>query len=116
MAHHILKGDISSHNLCGFCGKEGCDIKIKITSKKGNKRFFKIIRWDCPYYDDYGKKRVYGKNNRTSNHLMFCGVKDCTSVIWLFNIEKHYEVKHNGTTPPTLITPEEVQYLKNNKF
>ena len=95
-----------------FCGKKGCEIEIKISSRKSNKRFFKILKCDCLYYFDYGQKKSFSKKNRTSNHLILCEIKGCNSVIWTFNIKNHFEVKHPDEECPELnITEEELKYL-----
>ena len=34
---HIVRGDISGHDLCGFCGKEGCNNEVAVTQKSSQK-------------------------------------------------------------------------------
>ncbi len=116
IAHHIVKNDIAGHDLCGFCGREGCKITTKVTSRKSDKKYFKIVGWDCPYFYDYGQKKTFSKNNRTSNHLVFCQVKNCDSIIWAFNTREHQEKKHPGVDcPDYIISDKELKYLNENK-
>ena len=91
VASHIMHDDISGLDVCGFCGKEGCDTQVTFTSKKSNNKFFKISQSDyCAYNFDYVKKKAYGKNNRSTNRLIYCEVRGCTSVVWMYNLSKHY--------------------------
>ena len=34
---HIVKEELSEINICGFCGRNVCNITLKKTSKKGSK-------------------------------------------------------------------------------
>ena len=74
---HIVRGDNSGHDLCGFCGKEGCNNEVVVTHKSSQK-FYKISKIDCAYYFDYGRKKAFGKNNRSTNRLMACKVTGCS--------------------------------------
>ena len=61
---HILLGDIGSCRTCGFCGKDKCDNKLKVSRKKGN-TFCTIESSDCPFYFDYGKSKVFNKKKES---------------------------------------------------
>ena len=112
---HIVRGDISGHDLCGFCGKEGCKNEVAVTHKSSQK-MYKISKSDCAYYFDNGRKKAFGKNNRSTNRLMACKVTGCSSAVWVYNLPKHYEVKHPDLDVPDTISEEERAYLTDHTF
>ena len=99
---HIVKEELSGINICGFCGRDVCNITLKKTSKKGSKLFFGIDKWDCDYFYKYGKAKKFNKkSNPCTNRFERCPVKDCLANIWLYNYQYHFDAKHSDQEFPS---------------
>ena len=111
---HILHNEIGTSRTCGFCGKESCDVKMK-TSKKQGKPFYTLEDTDCPYFYDYGRVKVFKKkSNPCTNRVVGCCIKECKSMVWTYNMGKHYIEKHDGDDVPTdLFTAAEREYVSS---
>lgn len=91
---HILRGTINGHQICGFCGTEGCVSSKEKSSKKGSQAFFKI-QSNCSYYYDY--KRVPDKPtcaHISTNKLVECPSQNCSVLIWKYNAPQHFQTFH----------------------
>ena len=66
----IIKFEIES-SVCGFCGLRSCTNKLVQSSKTNKNKFFKIES-NCDYFFSYGRKPVYSKREKCSNHLARC--------------------------------------------
>ena len=110
---YILKEELCGMNICGFCGRDVCNITLKKTSKKGAKLFYGIDKWDCDYFFKYGKaKKINKKSNPSTNRIERCPIKDCLANVWLYNYQHHYEAKHHNQEFPTdmIIGRDEKKY------
>ena len=43
-------------------------------------------------------------------------IKVCKSVVWAYNIGKHYEAKHGEEPAPNMVEKSESDYLKKNEY
>ena len=77
IACHIIKLEIES-SACGFCGLPSCTNKLVQSSKTNKNKFFKN-ECNCDYFFSYGRKPVYSKREKCSNHLARCEVTKCSN-------------------------------------
>ena len=110
VGRHILAGQLSGCNVCGFCGRESCVITLK-KSRGNNTEFFSTIeKHDCPYYQPYGRKKKFDKRkNPCTNRLLRCPMENCLSDVWLYNMDHHFAAKHPGVDTPAVFTVEDVE-------
>ena len=59
---------------------------------------------------------IRNASNVASNRLMKCKIKVCKSVMWAYNIGKHYEAKHGEEPAPNMVEKSESDYLKKNEY
>ena len=115
---HILQDDVNGPNVCGFCGRDVCVIKLKKTSKKKSKQFYGIEEYDCEYYYNYGKTKKFNKiRNPCTNRVLPCPVGKCLSIVWVYNYQQHFNEKHANEEYPKemLIEEVEVDFHKSKK-
>ena len=106
---HILKGHLRpSTDLCGFCGKNGCQVALQKGSK-GSKRNKILKVWsDCEYYHIFNFKSDYEKvvpSNPCTNRPVICEI--CQGTYWTYNMKIHYEQSHNHITVPKYVSDQE---------
>ena len=99
---HILSGTVES-DACGFCGLPSCLNKFLNKSKVQ-------IDSHCDYFYPYKKRPTYSKREKCTNYLAKCEAKNCGAAIWKYNMEKHYQIKHE-----LLNVPEEFLVTENEK-
>ena len=91
---HILRDEMGTSRTCGFCGQDACETRVK-SSRKGPKTFISVEESDCPYFFDYGRVKVFNKKkNSTTNRITAFSVKGCKSLVWIYNMKKHFTEKH----------------------
>ena len=112
---HIVKGALSGHNVCGFCGKISCENVLIHTTTKGTKKFFKI-QSNCRYFVKWAKTPVFSTHNPCSNHLVVCPAPGCKASIWTYNAEKHYAERHPDVELTQMVSAEETKKMKNAKL
>ena len=98
-------------DVCGFCGRRGCENILVKSSKKGTKDFFKI-QSNCDYVVVWMKTPQFSTQNPCSNHLIRCSI--CKATIWTYNANHHYSDRHPEVETPTLVSEEEVKKMKPN--
>ena len=111
---HILRNEIGTSRMCGFCGKDACETRMK-SSRKGTKTFISVESSDCPFYFDYGRSKAFNKKkNPTTNRIVACSVQGCKSLIWTYNLEKHFTEKHVGVDfSENFISQEEYRHVSS---
>lgn len=68
--------------------KDACETRMK-SSRKGIKTFISVESSDCPYFFDFGRLKPFIKKKTPStNRIVSCSVKDCKSLIWIYNMKK----------------------------
>ena len=77
ISYDIIKLEIES-SVCGFCGFPSCTNKLVQRSKTNKNKFLKIES-NCDYLFSYGRKPVYSKLEKCSNHLAQCEVTKCSN-------------------------------------
>ena len=114
---HILRNEIGTSRMCGFCGKDACETRMK-SSRKGTKTFISVESSDCPFYFDYGRSKAFNKKkNPTTNRIVACSVQGCKSLIWIYNLEKHFTEKHVGVDfSENFISQEEYRHVSSLYF
>ena len=76
---HILNGNCKNRYACGYCGRESCQNKLGVPTRKNNELFYNKVESNCPYYVHASwKVQKASKRNPCTNYLNMCG---CTSPI-----------------------------------
>ena len=91
-----------------------CEIKLKNTSHGKGKQYFKVDEYDCEYYYEYGTAKKFDKKrNPCTNVISRCVMTGCLSDVWKYNLEKHFEEKHEGAEfpPHMVISTAEKKYI-----
>ena len=88
-------------NICGFCGQNSCENKLKQTSAKGDKSFY-LVEWK--------KTPTFSTRNQCSNHLNLSNI--CEAAIWIYNANMHYSERHPEIECPQFISKEEEKKMK----
>lgn len=128
MRFHVAKHIFRNHcvpNCCGFCGLScGSILEIRKSSGYGVNQNFKPFS-NCKYFYAFSlapaekaKKRVEKTGRETcSNRPVVC--KLCRLVFWSYNMDSHYDEKHNASPYDTdfkLSHSEKNALLKSKKF
>lgn len=85
-AHSILKDNIASPTLCGFCEKSTCSVSLTNTSKKKGVKHYKV-QSTCDYNYQFNLKSAKKSSKRMPccNRPIFCPFQyrnvKCTRVI-----------------------------------
>ena len=59
-----------------------------------------------------GRSKAFSKKkNPTTNRIVACDVKDCKSLVCVYNMKKHYMQKHEEVEAPEMITSAEFEYI-----
>ena len=84
-------------------------------SGRRTKTFISVESSDCPFYFDYGRSKAFNKKtNPTTNRIVACSVKGCKSLIWTYNLEKHFTEKHVGVDfSEKIISQEEYRHVSS---
>ena len=105
---HIMKGQLHGSNICGFCGRSVCTIKLVGSSHKTAKTYYKIDRCDCPYFFEYGRAKKFNKKtNLCTNRFVRCPIEGCLSDVWTYNFSDHFNDKHRDENFPEIMNIEE---------
>ena len=90
-----------------------CAHQIVKTSRGKSKDYYGKIENECKYYFDYGKVGTKpSRNNPCTNRLVHCSVQECKQVVWSYNMEAHFEVKHTEIPCLLTITQAEIVAMK----
>ena len=77
---HILRNEIGTSRICGFCSKDAYETRMK-SSRKGTKTFILVESSDFSFYFDYGRSKAFSKKKNPSiNRIVACSVKGCKSL------------------------------------
>ena len=103
---HILKSELNHSSLtCGFCGMTGCESKLQVSSKRGDKTFYKVVS-NCQFKQVEKKSpAVFSRRNLCTNWLLKC--PHCDADVWTYNAELHFRERHCGTECPQYVSGEE---------
>ena len=85
---------------CGYCGRDICQSKLEVKSKKKWVPFYKInSNW--PYFVELARKPSKGNRiNPCSNYLEKC--KFCSQDVWKYNLIRHYSQVHQDVELPAI--------------
>ena len=111
-SHIIVFKDISAtQNTCGFCGNVGCTISLEKTSGFGVHSTFGP-KSDCKLFYSFSLASAIKISTYAccTNRPIKCEL--CNSVYWSYNMQKHYESKHNQCEIPEFISSDEIKNLK----
>ena len=98
---------------CGYCGRDICQSKLEVNSKKKGVPFYKVNS-NCPYFVELARKPSKGNRvNPCSNYLEKC--KFCSQDVWKYNLRSHYSQVHQDVELPAK-DEQEITFLKNMKF
>ena len=87
--------------ICGFCGQVSiCYSNLVRTSRGKNK----------DYYEGRFKT---SQNNPCTNRLFHCSVAECEQVVWPYNMEAHFNLKHEVSE--IKITDDDVRLMAKIK-
>ena len=117
LRHHIAKHilvykDIKLHaNLCGYCGRIGCSIGLKVTSGKGKNSNYGPDS-GCLYRKSFSLGCGSSKNSPSTNRPIEC--PHCKIVVWSYNLVCHYSDHHSTSVAPE-IDIEELIRIQNFK-
>ena len=102
IGYHILMKKNVVGEVCGFCGLSSCASKseLKKSSRSKDEQFY-TLHSTCPYFYSYGRRPVYSKRSKCSNHLARCQAVDCSADVWKYHMAEHYKQCH-----PLLSVPE----------
>ena len=111
IGYHIIKKKNVVGEVCGFCGLSSCAPKsvLKVSSRSKEEQFYKLAS-TCPYFYSYGRKPVYSKRNKCSNHLARCQALNCSADVWKYHMAEHYKQCH-----PLLAVPAVFQVSDEEK-
>ena len=76
VAQHILKDNIASLTLCGFCGKSTCSVSLTNTSKKKGVKHYKV-QSTCDYNYQFNLKSAEKSSKSHANEYSL--IKWCNS-------------------------------------
>ena len=112
---HIINENMSNPHLCGYCGKIGCDIHLKITSGRGATAT-KGPKSSCPFFYPFKLKPAAVSNNNgpCTNRPVPCTSCQGEVILWSYNLAAHYLVAHPMLTPPEISDDERIRVLKCN--
>lgn len=111
-SHIIVFKDISAtQNTCGFCGNVGCTLSLEKTSGFGVNSTFGP-KSDCKLFYSFSLASAIKISTYAccTNRPIKCEL--CNSVYWSYNMQKHYESKHNQCEIPEFISIDEIKNLK----
>jgi hypothetical protein len=117
LRHHIAKHiliykDIKMHaNLCGFCGRIGCNIALKATSGKGKQTTYGPDS-SCIYEASFSLGCSSSTHSPSTNRPIEC--PHCKLVLWSYNLQCHYSEKHQTSIAPD-IDAQEIIRIQNFK-
>jgi hypothetical protein len=117
LRHHIAKHiliykDIKMHaNLCGFCGRIGCNIALIATSGKGKHTTYGPDS-SCLYEASFSLGCSSSIHSPSTNRPIEC--PHCKLVLWSYNLQCHYSERHQTSIAPD-IDPQEIIRIQNYK-
>ena len=94
IGYHIIHGDCSaSPNRCGYCGENGCNISLIVTSGYGKNAIYGP-KSDCRYFTDISKRtdNKLVKSYPCSNRPVIC--EQCDTSYWSYNLVENYSKSH----------------------
>jgi hypothetical protein len=95
---HILNNDLQPHpNLCGFCGKNGCNSILYISS--GTDTW--SVKSNCKYFYDFSLKAAAksSKNTPCTNRPVKCEICPAPlNIVWTYDLRPHYTNLHSLVT------------------
>ena len=113
---HVLNGDtLPNANLCGFCGLvDGCNVELVTSSGFGKSKTLGP-KSNCSYFFTFSLKPASKGSIRSpcTNRPIICEI--CNECIWSYNINYHYQSKHNLNDVPNELKITE-KLIKHSKF
>jgi hypothetical protein len=98
-------------NLCGFCGRIGCNIALKATSGKGKQTTYGPDS-SCIYEASFSLGCSSSTHSPSTNRPIEC--PHCKLVLWSYNLQCHYSEKHQTSIAPD-IDAQEIIRIQNFK-
>ena len=73
-----------------------------------------MIDSDCDLFFDYGKKVgvKLSRNNACTNRLVHYNVPECRHIVWSYNMQEHFFIKHADRDCDVVITEEDIAAMK----
>ena len=105
----------ASPNRCGYCGENGCNISLIVTSGYGKNAIYGP-KSDCRYFTDISKRtdNKLVKSYPCSNRPVIC--EQCDTCYWSYNLVEHYRKSHPCLECPEQIPPEERTFILSKKL
>ena len=108
---HMIKGTLQ-FDRCGYCGKLGCDIFLKLSGSLENGTYHPESH--CKYFYKFSYKKKSVKSYPCTNKPVAC--EQCKGVFWSYSLADHYRKSHFGVVCPEMISVEERTNLLNPKW
>ena len=95
---HVLNNDLQPHpNLCGFCGKNGCNSILFISSGTD----IWCVKPNCKYFYDFSLKAAAksSKNTPCTKRPVKCEICPAPlNIVWTYDLRTHYTNLHSLVT------------------
>ena len=114
---HILNNDVNeAHDLCGFCGKNGCKPSLLENTSSSGRRKFNRPSSNCVYNFPY--KKVGDKATRytpCTNRIVSC--PSCNMCVWSYNLPAHFIREHpEEDAKQFVVSQEEKNIIQKTKI
>lgn len=110
---HILFDNLEYRYPCGYCGREGCTVKLLYRDKR--KRHSYTPPDSCSYHPGQIRKSTKpSKRVPCLNYVMHC--PKCKVDVWSYNLKHHYQDFHPNVEFSSPITQEEMDAMNKSKI
>ena len=113
IGRHILFGDVTSNYPYGFCGLEGCTVRLAYRDKK--KRHSYVPDECCSYHSGTIRKaKQPSRRIPCLNYIDKC--PKCGTFVWNYNLKRHFVDFHPNNNFISPVSDSEVEAMKRSKL
>ena len=110
VGQHIVIGDVSGENVCGYCGST-CYTSLERSSKCQNEWYYRP-KSSCKNFWELSKKpTVSSDKNPCTNYVEHC--KLCSECVWKYNMACHYASQHPDHEDVPVLDEVELERMKD---